>query len=320
MTLALGLLAGVKLCSAEAPENAVYKELIEKGVPLSNGEAAKMPEFEMADGLEETAQGDALEAILKKDEGGVKKASLMSKKVTAPYIRVNTDIPNSTSHRIDLYFFAEGNLRTVANGNFWKARIGQQNKNGRLDFLTDQQLKQLKLTVVDQPNIKERYAHADVDLFSMVQVSGTARTMETIGKESVVVAFLLDPRFQNDKNFPNQWRPIKFNAVGKPVIGGPQPYDGVGGYAKATQFLALPGMLFVEYHIIYNEPQEWFNGKGVLDSKLSTMIEEDVRRFRRDLKAAPAGAGAGAPAAAGQIQPQAGPQAAASAPSSPAKK
>src|SRR5262249_32356449 len=213
---------------------------------------------------------------------------------------------------------AHGTLQTVANGNFWKARIGQQDKDGKgakLDFLEDKDLKQRGLTVLNKPNIKERWAHArDVDLLSTILASGTAHTIETIGDESVVVGILLDPTFQSDKEFPNEWRKITFNKrTGAKEIGSPNPYEGLGAYAKVTKLSNPAGALFVEYHIIYNEPQEWFDGKGVLDSKLPEMIRNDIKRFRNDLKTAPssAQAGAAAPAIDGQSQQQAGPQAAA---------
>jgi len=254
---------------------------------------------------------------------GVQTCALPIYKLSAPFIRVDTPIANSTSHKIDLYFIAYGNLQTVANGNFWKARIGQKGNNGALDFLKPSDLKQRGLTVIDQAKIKERYAFADkIDLFSIVEISATARAMETIGNESVVVAILLDPKFQGDKQFPNEWRPIKFNPKGAAQIGNANPYDGVGAYAKVTKLANPAGALFVEYHIIYNEPQEWFSGKGVLDSKLPAMIQNDVKRFRNDLKTAPANAqaGAAAPAAGGQAQQPAGPQAAAPAPAGGAAK
>jgi hypothetical protein len=322
LVFALGVLAGSR-CFAETPENSIYVELVDKGVPLSGGDRAALPVFVMADGLDQAEQEKILKDVIAKKANGPNLQQFIANKVSAPFIQLSSDVPNSTSHQIDLYFVAYGNLQTVANGNFWKARIGAQGKNGALDFLKDKSLKQRGLAVIDQAKIKERYAFADkIDLFSMVQVSGTARSIETIGDESVVVAIQLDPKFANDKEFPNEWRSIKFNAAGAKVVGNPQPYDGLGAYAKVTKLANPAGALFVEYHIIYNEPMGWFNGKGVLDSKLSQMIQNDVKRFRNDLKTAPAGvaAGAAAPAAGGQPQQPAGPQAAAAPAGSASKK
>jgi hypothetical protein len=323
---ALGLLAGSR-CFAETPENSIYVELIDNGVPLSSGAKAKLPVFVMVDGLDQAGQQKVLEDIVAKLKDGPTLKQLLDNKASAPFIRINTAIPKSDSHQIDLYFIAYGSLQTVANGNFWKARIGQQDKDGKgakLDFLEDKDLKQRGLTVLNKPNIKERWAHAkDVDLLSTVIVWGTAHTMETIGDESVVVAILLDPKFQSDKGFPNEWRKITFNKrTGAKEIGSPNPYDGLGAYAKVTKLANPAGALFVEYHIIYNEPQEWFDGKGVLDNRLREMIQNDVKRFRNDLKIAPAGvqAGAAAPAGGAKQQTGAGPQATAPAPAGGAAK
>src|SRR5262249_55725631 len=123
--------------------------------------------------------------------------------------------------------------------------------------------------------------------------------------------------------FPNQWRKITFNKrTGAKEIGNPNPYSGLGAYAKVTKLASPEGALFVEYHIIYNEPQEWFDGKSVFDAKLPQLIQNDVKRFRNDLKTAPAGvqAGAAAPAGGAKQQAGAGPQAAAPAPAGGAAK
>jgi hypothetical protein len=305
------MLIGLTSAMGADPVNSIYTDLTSKGVPLADGKnTAKLPTFVMDDGL----NGAAQDAVINKLLTGPDAPSLtnfMKKSVSAPPIRVDTDIPESTSHQLDLYFIAYGNLQTVANGGFWKSRMGA-NKNGKMDFLKDADLQQRKLKVIDQPTIKERYAHADITLFEMVKVAATARAIETIGQESVVIAFMLDPSFQKDKDFPNEWRPVTFNKAGAKVVGNPSPYDGVGAYSKVTELKNTPGALFVEYHIIWDEPKGWFAGKPVMKSKLGTMIDNDVRSFRNDLKAG-AAAAKPAPAAAAPVAPPAGNQPAAGA-------
>ncbi|HEY2760970.1 MAG TPA: hypothetical protein VGI75_09505 [Pirellulales bacterium] len=297
LTIAVALLSliGVAVRAAD-PENGIYQELTTQGVPLAAGAKAKLPTFTMDYGLSGEKQDQIIKDLLATNENAPKLEKFMEKKVNTPYFRVDSDIPNSTSHELDLYFTAYGPLATVADGNFWKSRLGN-NKNGDLHFLTPAEMKPHNLKIVDQPTMKERYAHADVELFQMVKVAGTARAMETIAKESVVIAFLMDSSFQKDATMPNEWRPITFDKSGKKVVGDPTPYDGVGAYSKISELKNTPGALFVEYHIIWDEPKGWFNGKPVMKSKLGMMIENDVRSFRNDLKL---GVAANPPAAGNQ--------------------
>ncbi|HTU21721.1 MAG TPA: hypothetical protein VMG10_27030 [Gemmataceae bacterium] len=43
------------------------------------------------------------------------------------------------------------------------------------------------------------------------------------------------------------------------------------------------GALFIEYHLIYSEPQGWFSGADPLTTKLPAIIQAEVRTFRREL-------------------------------------
>jgi hypothetical protein len=71
--------------------------------------------------------------------------------------------------------------------------------------------------------------------------------------------------------------------AGKPILGNPEPYSGFAGYAKITK-LQGADKLFVEYHLIYDEPHEWFNGTTALISKLDQGVyQKAIRKFRRNL-------------------------------------
>ena len=74
---------------------------------------------------------------------------------------------------------------------------------------------------------------------------------------------------------------------GAKQLGIRNPYEGIGALTtEVTRLKAPDDALFVEYHIIYNEPQGWFNGGPVLDGKVRMMIDNDVKSFRKDLKSA----------------------------------
>jgi hypothetical protein len=39
--------------------------------------------------------------------------------------------------------------------------------------------------------------------------------------------------------------------------------------------------VFVEYHLVFDELPEWFNGANLLRSKLPIVCQDGVRKFRR---------------------------------------
>jgi hypothetical protein len=76
---------------------------------------------------------------------------------------------------------------------------------------------------------------------------------------------------------------VERTAAGKLEVGDSHPYTGSGSYLKATKLQEPPGSIFVEYHIVFHEPTEWFNGATVLRSKLPILVQDEVRKFRRRL-------------------------------------
>ena len=95
----------------------------------------------------------------------------------------------------------------------------------------------------------------------------------------------MDPRFDKDAKYPNQYKLITNNAAGVPVPGNPKTYDGFGGYAKITKLDGPEDKVFVEYHIVFDEPNEWFNGTTALVSNWTILTKTDIRKFRRNVLA-----------------------------------
>jgi hypothetical protein len=129
-----------------------------------------------------------------------------------------------------------------------------------------------------------RYGYFETSLLERVRLSGVTRSTSTRQEKSFLAAFVLDERFLDDREFPNQWRPIKTNELGKQYLGDPEPYSGCGGYVKATELIEPSGALLVEAHVVFNEPHGWFDGANLLRSKLPLVIQERVRDFRRELE------------------------------------
>ncbi len=159
-------------------------------------------------------------------------------------------------------------------------------KQNSIDFFTNNELKERKLSVTDTQNSKERFAHALLtpdDLLGEVQVTGCGHGVETLTPESILIAFKMDPQFDKDPKYPNQYQKAKTDKNGNIVLESPKHYLGFAGYAKITKLQGAVDKLFVEYHVIYDEPFEWFNGTTSLVSKLTINFTQSIRKFRRNI-------------------------------------
>jgi hypothetical protein len=275
------------LCSVvRGDENIIFTELVHKGVPLSNGDTIKLPDPVMADGLNEVTQlkvmtgltdSKHLESFLKgglSDRYELKKSKMPGAKKE-----------DSIGRQIDLYFVAEGKLDKAADSTFMKKLLTQNapNPKGKAEFYTDKELTARQLAVADTGKMKEQYAHAFNNILGKVEVRGSSREIKTIEPESVIVASKLDPRFASDAKYPNQWQSIEV-VKGRAQKADPETYSGLGGYTKITKLIGPVERVFVEYHLVFDEPHGWFKGEPNLVLHLDDVYKKDVRKFRRDLQ------------------------------------
>jgi hypothetical protein len=135
-----------------ADENVIFTELLQKGVPLSNGDTIKLPAPVMADGLNEATQlkvmtgltdSKHLESFLK---GGLSDRYELKKSQTP-----GAKKEDSIGRQIDLYFVAAGKLATAADSAFVKKLLTQNvpNPKGKAEFYTDKELTARELAVTD---------------------------------------------------------------------------------------------------------------------------------------------------------------------------
>jgi hypothetical protein len=276
----------LSLAVVHADENVIFKELVTKGVPLSNGKTIILPQPVMADGLDEANQQKVLTSLTDAQhldsflKGGLNDWYEL-KKTSTPGAKAD----DSIGRQVDLYYVAQGKLDTATNPNFMKKVLNQNDPKakGKADYFTDAELKSRKLTVTNTATVKEKYAHAFNKILGKVEVSGAGRGIRTIDPESMLVADKLDPRFANDPDYPNQWQSIKIVA-GAPALGKSEKYSGLGSYIKVTKLKGAEDRVFVEYHLIFDEPHGWFNGQANLMSHLDDVYKVDVRKFRREMQ------------------------------------
>ena len=289
MTAILVSLAAVGL--GASPQNPVLLQLLQEGIPTEADALVKISAPTMTDGLDAAAQGELIARV-----AGPKRrvADLLRNSVVAPFVlqigQAPTPEGQTRVRTVDVWFVAYGRLEQFTSEEFLEklAEISGSDEKSRLPvtkgLLTDQEMRRLNLSWKDTQNHKERYCYSTFALFERVLISATRRVVVTRHPDSVVIAAIVDPRFSHDSDYPNRWRSLKRDELGKYTLGPPQPYVSAGFYAKVTKLEQPPGALFIEHHHVFSEPQGWFQGRNLLRSKLPLVIQDGVRKLRRKLR------------------------------------
>jgi hypothetical protein len=285
------LIASPSTARAQA-NNSVLNQLWKHGVPVGQNNRL-LPPLTMSDGLNADAQKTVVKGVLKLSKGRqLGYEEFTQNNLNAPYVLVINAPQNPPS--VDLWFVVWGDLKKITAPAFLRKQF-QLDENVRIDVLKPADLPMGINAPLPPGNAGgEWYAHGVFTLISndkRVRIEGTAHTAETVTNDSGTIAGIVDQRFNDNAKFPNQWQPILRDAngsilkdaKGQPQLGPPVPYDSAGGFIKVTKLVQPAGALFVEYHLVYEEPKGWFNGRDLLRAKLRLKTEEDVRSFRRQV-------------------------------------
>lgn len=156
--------------------------------------------------------------------------------------------------------------------------------------LTATELSEYHIALDDE---HEALGYLQLPLLGKVMLSGVARARRSVwstqdNSAPVIVTWLLDSRFGSVAPQPgsiaNQWRAIQRSEVGKRELGPPQPYAGMGGYVAIASLPGDAGAAIVQIRFVIHEPQDWFQGRNLLRSKLPLLIQDRVRNVRRELQ------------------------------------
>jgi hypothetical protein len=275
-----------------APDNPVLQELLEKGVMTSDDKTYKLPLPSMGEGLSAAEQKAAIEKIAKRK--GYSYDDLIDDRTDARMVLIirplkESDDESSTVRAIDLFFIAHGKWEVFNSKDFLdslsKTKEGE-NKNevvSKSGFLTDAELQKRGIQLESTPAREMKIVYATFSLFDQVELSATRLAVATRSKTSLWGAAKMDNRFTDDGEYPNRWRPIERDANAEITYGKPHAYTGGGSYAKVTKLLAPADAIFVECHLVYEEPFGWFQGGEMLNSKLPIVVKSKVRSFRSKL-------------------------------------
>jgi hypothetical protein len=282
MVLALGSLT---LVAAE-PANPLFEQLRTKGVVIAADKKAPLPTPLMADGLDAAGQA----RVLKKIVGNRFSVKDFTGKVgTAPHVFEVRKIAAASSdafrtYAVDTSFVAYGKLDQVASKNFLED-LHKKQKDRKVHVLSAKELEKRKLKAESTDQRDERFSHGTFLVLDRIEVSAALQTVVTRHADSLLAVTQIDPRFDKDAEFPNRWRKITIDEDSQRKLGPTHAYTGAGGYLKITRLHEPKGAMFVEYHLVYQEPKGWFNGADPLTTKLPAIIQSEVRTFRQELKA-----------------------------------
>lgn len=264
--------------------NPLYKKLTDSGIDVGAKEKVKFPAPIMPDGLTAAQQKEVIKKLI---AGDYSWDDFTRKSVVASQLTKIRDIPGGPDKAqvrgVDVYFVVHGDFKKLQDDKFLDRLVGAgQGTGGTGGELKAADLEQRKIK--PPANAKnEGYGFVEFDFLSKVRLKATGHAMWTRTDESVVAAAEIDPRFANDKQFPNEWRPLT-NVGGKLQPGNPQPWSGAAMYLKITKLSDPAGAMFVEQHIIFVEPHGWFEGTNILRSKLPIAVQDNVRTMRKEFQ------------------------------------
>ncbi len=267
-------------------ENRLLDELTTRGVKLGpEADTVLLPKPTMPDGLDAAAQ----EAVIRETASRHPLDRFVRKSIVAPIVIARQSINDSQGtrlgHRLDVFFVAHGRLATISGEQLHnELNVAPASKTGLPS--ENRLLSKEELTGKDLPS-GPKYSYFGTTVIDRVYVTGVSHAVEVRGEDSVLVAVKIDPRFNGDAKFPNQWSSIVRKSSGAYDVGPARPYCAFGAYAKATELVDASGdptgAIFVECHVVFGEPEGWFDGRNLLAPKLPLVVQEEVRRFRRKL-------------------------------------
>ena len=166
-----------------APENALLKELVEKGVEMPDGQVIGLPPPIMAEGL--TAQQQAAVLVKAATLGKTTPEKFLEKLSSAPPTlkvgKIASKNGDDVIRTVNLYFVVYGDWNVLTSDEFSKGilKAGKANnqKNdsmvSKAGYLKAPELLARGLTTRSTPELKEYFLYTTLNLFKQVELSAT---------------------------------------------------------------------------------------------------------------------------------------------------
>jgi hypothetical protein len=281
------------LCADDAiTENDIAQILFKDGVELASGGRVRLPMPLVGMTQDPDQQALVIDRLTQK----LPRDEFVRNSVVAPFVvKIDTlegaGRGGRAAQSIHLWFVAYGNLQTVRDEELLTNLIGAAKQSGPstsssesvAELLGPDDLQARNLSTSKTAHKRDSYVRLTGTVLDRVQVQGVWHILETSYPGAIVLASMLDSRFAGDSEYPNRWRSIRQDEFGKVTLGESQPYSGWGGYALATTLHEPAGAMLIECYTIFSEPAEWFGGTNQLRAKLPIVVQDNVRKFRRQL-------------------------------------
>jgi len=279
-------LAAVLMAPAQPPAkhesaNPLFKSLTDNGLAVG-GARHKFPAPTMPDGLTAAQQTAVIKKLI---DGDYDYENFTRDSKVAPNLTkirdLKVDDKKTGSRAVDVWFVLHGDFKKLDDDKFLDKLVGNtKGAGGRGGDLKAADLMKRNIPVPDGK--KEGYGFVEFDFLDKVRLKATGHAYWSRGAESVVAAAEIDQRFAKDKEFPNEWRSISKDGGAK--VGDPNVWAGAAMYMKITKLQEPAGALFVEQHVVFDEPEGWFGGENLLRSKLPIAVQKSVRDMRGEFK------------------------------------
>jgi hypothetical protein len=263
-------------------QSPLYKNLIDSGLVVGK-EKFKFSAPTIPDGLDKAKQKAAIEALI---AGDYTFAQFTRTGPTAPNIVKIHDLAGADAKMqvrgVDVWFIAHGDFKRLGDDKFLDQLVSSGKGAGGMGGpLTKEDLAKRKIVIKDEK--REGYGQVEFDFLDKVRLKATGHAMWSRTEESVVAAAEIDPRFIDDKQFPNEWRSLTRQG-GQVKVGNPQPWSGAAMYLKITKLHEPAGAMLIEQHVIFVEPSDWFGAPAVLRSKLPIAVRDNVISMRKEFQ------------------------------------
>ncbi len=265
--------------------NPLFKSLQQEGWSIGNVTKIQLPQPVLKDSFNKMEQQKAMEELIKEQYS---LEDWLQESVVAPFIlqigEIKSDQNNKTDpyRTVNLFFVVHVPESQERDEKWMQSFFGENQEEIKSKSFTAEELTKRKIKIDETNQKNESYGHTQIQLLDKVEVQMSGHSFLSRTAQSIVVASQTDPRFDQDKEYPNQWCPLEKLETGF-KRGSNHAYTGGAFYLKATRLALASDAWMIEAHLVYAEPIGWFEGANLLRSKLPPIAQKMVRSLRREI-------------------------------------